>query len=43
MKAQVEVNIQIRLLAVILRNMDLIFGGGERLLFSKPLNWLWVQ
>ena len=34
MKAQVEVNIQIRLLAIILRISDLIFGGGKRLLFS---------
>jgi hypothetical protein len=34
MKAQLEVSIQIRLLPVILRILDLIFGGGKRFLFS---------
>jgi hypothetical protein len=33
MKTQAEVNVQIRLLAVILRILDLIFGSGKRLLF----------
>jgi len=50
MKTQVEVSIKIKLLAVIIRILNLIFGGGKRLLFStaskmslEPVSFLFKE
>jgi hypothetical protein len=50
MKTQVEVSIKIKLLAVIIRILDLIFGGGKRFLFStaskmslEPVSFLFKE